>query len=513
MITGQNLVGGLWESNASDRIFQTANPKTKELLSPMFQEATSEQVTLAVEKAAAAFEAYAATSFEQRVELLKAIQDEIKQKKTEIIGTYQVESALPEGRAKGELQRTLDQIERFIELLKDGSFSQATIHTHGPDLRKMLFPMGPIVVFGASNFPLAFSTAGGDTISALAAGCPVIVKAHPYHAGTSELVAQAIHSALKNRGLPLSIFSHLGGQSHTVGSDLVTHAKVKGVGFTGSFFGGKALYDLAQKRSEPIPVFAEMGSINPVFILEHKLKSDENLAADLASSVTLGTGQFCTNPGVIIICDPSQESSLVRRMHEEMRKMELPPMVHANIELKFKEQIAELTARGKEVEYYFSDNNHAVIGVVSAFHFIENPSLSEEVFGPFSLIVHCHSLEEMVDVVAGLKGQLTATLLSSPEDQKAVQLLLPKVQAKVGRVLFEGVPTGVAVTQAMQHGGPYPATTDSRFTSVGSDAIYRWLHPLAFQDCPDELLPLALKKENPLGIQRRVNGVLTTEAV
>ena len=224
-------------------------------------------------------------------------------------------------------------------------------------------------------------------------------------------------------------------------------------------------------------------------------------------------GQFCTNPGVIIICDPSQESSLVRRMHEEMRKMELPPMVHANIELKFKEQIAELTARGKEVEYYFSDNNHAVIGVVSSFHFIENPSLSEEVFGPFSLIVHCHSLEEMVDVVAGLKGQLTATLLSSPEDQKAVQLLLPKVQAKVGRVLFEGVPTGVAVTQAMQHGGPYPATTDSRFTSVGSDAIYRWLRPLAFQDCPDELLPLALKKENPLGIQRRVNGVLTTEAV
>ena len=209
MITGQNLVGGLWESNVSDRIFQTANPKTKEYLSPMFQEATSEQVTLAVEKAAAAFEAYAATSFEQRVELLKAIQDEIKQKKTEIIGTYQVESALPEGRAKGELQRTLDQIERFIELLKDGSFSQATIHTHGPDLRKMLFPMGPIVVFGASNFPLAFSTAGGDTISALAAGCPVIVKAHPYHAGTSELVAQAIHSALKNRGLPLSIFSHL----------------------------------------------------------------------------------------------------------------------------------------------------------------------------------------------------------------------------------------------------------------------------------------------------------------
>ena len=420
---------------------------------------------------------------------------------------------MPEGRAKGELQRTLDQIERFISLLNEGSFSQATIHTQGPDLRKVLFPIGPIVVFGASNFPLAFSTAGGDTISAFAAGCPVVVKAHPYHAGTSELVAQAIQTAIQKMKLPHGLFSHLGGESHAVGSALVAHPLVKGVGFTGSFKGGKALYDLAQKRSEPIPVFAEMGSVNPMFILENKLKTDGTLAADLASSITLGTGQFCTNPGLIVLCDPENKSGFIDQIRKEINEIPLPPMVHANIEANYHEHLTALETINEDVQLHTSDNSHAAIGVVSAPHFKMNPSLSEEVFGPFSMIVCCQTLDEMIAVAEGLNGQLTATILGTEADQKAIGLLLPKVQPKVGRILFEGVPTGVAVTQAMQHGGPYPASTDSRFTSVGSDAIYRWLRPLAFQDCPDALLPLPLQNQNPLGVQRSVNGLLTNKAL
>jgi NADP-dependent aldehyde dehydrogenase len=370
-----------------------------------------------------------------------------------------------------------------------------------------------VVVFGASNFPLAFSTAGGDTISALAAGCPVIVKGHPYHAGTSELMAQAIHSALKKTGLPLELFSHLGGESHQIGSQLVRHPLIKGVGFTGSFTGGKALYDLAQKRSEPIPVFAEMGSINPIFILENKLKTDENLAADLSVSITLGTGQFCTNPGIIVICDSSNESSLVEEIKNKMATMELPPMVHSNIEARYKKQITHLSSSNSGVQVHLFNENDSALGVVSGADFIESPLLSEEVFGPFSLVVQCHSIDEMVNVAQVLKGQLTATILSTTEDQHNLKILLPKVQAKVGRILFEGVPTGVAVNQAMQHGGPFPATTDSRFTSVGSDAIYRWLRPIAFQDCPDLLLPVTLQNKNPLGILRNVNGILTTNAL
>jgi NADP-dependent aldehyde dehydrogenase len=353
MITGKNLVGGVWESSASEVVFKTVNPNTKEQLTTSFQEATSDQLSQAVEKASAAFEVYSTSSFQMRAQFLSAIQEEIKNNSNEILAIYQAESALPEGRAKGELQRTLDQIERFISLLNEGSFSQATIHTQGPDLRKVLFPIGPIVVFGASNFPLAFSTAGGDTISAFAAGCPVVVKAHPYHAGTSELVAQAIQTAIQKMKLPHGLFSHLGGESHAVGSALVAHPLVKGVGFTGSFKGGKALYDIAQKRSEPIPVFAEMGSVNPMFILENKLKTDGTLAADLASSITLGTGQFCTNPGLIVLCDPENKSGFIDQIRKEINEIPLPPMVHANIEANYHEHLTALETINEDVQLLY----------------------------------------------------------------------------------------------------------------------------------------------------------------
>jgi len=513
MIKTQNLVAGVWQNNPQATPFQTVNPKTDKPLKTVFQEATNAQVEESVNKAAAIFDLYAETTLEQRTQFLQAIQKELKAICLEILQTYQEESALPEGRAQGEFDRTLGQILRFVELLQEGSFVQATIHTAGPDLRKMLHPIGPIGVFGASNFPLAFSTAGGDTISALAAGCPVIVKAHPYHAGTSALVAEAIHNALLSCGLPPEVFSHLGGNSHEIGKQLVTHPLLKGVGFTGSFAGGKALYDLAQTREEPIPVFAEMGSVNPIFITEKRLIKDKSLTETLAQSITLGTGQFCTNPGLILFCDPQGKSDLFTRVSAHINPMQLPPMVHSNIQKNYQVQLEGLTQNKALQNLLKSESSDAAVGLISGKDLLNQMHLTEEVFGPFSLFVHCHSLEEMTAVAEKLSGQLTATLLAEEEEYPKIKSVLQKLKNKVGRLLFEGVPTGVAVTQAMQHGGPYPASTDGRYTSVGTDSIYRWLRPVAFQDCPNGLLPLALQNENPLSLLRNLNGKPTKEVI
>ena len=512
-MTGKNLIAGHWESNNQSNTFQTVNPKDKVSLPTLFQEATHLQIESAVQQAALRAQEMAKWSSVKKANFLSSIKAEIEANSANIIEMYQMESALPEGRSKGELQRTLDQIERFVELLQEGSYVQPILHTTGPDLRKMLQPIGPVVVFGASNFPLAFSTAGGDTISAFAAGCPVIVKAHPFHAGTSELVAQAILKAIEKCKLPKGIFSHLGGHSHAVGLQLVLHPLIKGVGFTGSFKGGKALYDSAQKRQNPIPVFAEMGSVNPVFVMQNRLESDENLPSALAQSVTLGTGQFCTNPGLIVICDPESKTNFGAALAKQVNELQLPPMVHASIQNQYDFQVESLKTNSALTALYFSAQCSAAIGVTTTTNFLKHSMLSEEVFGPFTLVVECVSVEEMKTVATHLEGQLTATLLGNDKDQKDLEALLPWVQEKVGRILFEGVPTGVAVTQAMHHGGPYPATTDSRFTSVGTDAIYRWLRPVSYQDCPQNLLPAALQNENPLHLMRKVNGIVTSSAI
>ena len=512
MIKVGNLVGGIWQTNPKAKTFQTFNPKTKKSISNEFEEASEEQIDQAVEKASSIFEFFSETSFSERIEFLKAIQNELNLKKDEILNIYQLESALPSARAEGEFQRTLGQIQEFIELLALGSFINPIINTNGPDLRKMLFPIGPIAVFGASNFPLAFSTAGGDTISAFAAGCPVIVKAHPFHAGTSALVAEAILNAIEYCSLPLEIFSHLGGMSHNVGSELVNHSALKGVGFTGSFIGGKALYDLAQKREEPIPVFAEMGSVNPIFITEKRLENDKNLSETLAQSIVLGTGQFCTNPGIIIFCDSKGKSDIVTQVNQKLKQMELPPMVHLNIESNYLKKIEDLN-NIKGLKIYKQSENIAALGLISASVLLENKELVSEVFGPFSLFVKCSSIKQMNELAKIIPGQLTGTLLSDKNDQVGLKKLVNQIKNKVGRLLFEGVPTGVAVTKAMQHGGPYPASTDGRFTSVGTDSIYRWLRPIVFQDCPNVLLPSALKDENPLALERSVNGQMTKKAI
>ncbi len=512
MIKAQNLVAGDWQDNPKSSTYQTVNPKTNKPLPTHFQEASSSQIQYALNKATAVFEYYASTSFKARIQLLKAIEKGLNLVSEELLQIYQDETALPKVRAEGELQRTIDQIQRFEKLLIEGSFLQPIINTKGPDIRKILHPIGPIAVFGASNFPLAFSTAGGDTISVFASGCPLIMKAHPYHAGTSAVVAQVIHKAIDSCGLPKEIFSHLGGTSNNVGMELINNPLLKGVGFTGSLSGGKSLYDLAQKRAEPIPFFAEMGSINPIFITEKRLATDKNIAKILAESIALGTGQFCTNPGMIIFCNSQDSSDIVSEVSQYLNKMTLSPMLHSNIEKRYLQQLKEIRD-DEAVSFFEIPSNIASVGKVSAASILNNKKYSDEVFGPFSLFVECKSMDEIQDIIDIIPGQLTGTILSHKDEYFQLLPLISKLKNRVGRLLFDGVPTGVAVTQAMHHGGPYPATTDGRYTSVGIDAIYRWLRPVAFQDCPNKLLPLALQNENPLGLYRSINGQLTKEVL
>lgn len=511
MIEGKSIINGEQVSGKNEIFFKTLNAENGKPLPEQYNNASSEEIEYACEIASQVFSEYAGMPAAVRASFLLQIKLELELNKNSILTQYQLESGYPLGRAEGEFARTLAQIESFSELLKEGSYVNAILDVgiEGvPDLRKMQYPIGPIVVFGASNFPLAFSTAGGDTISALAAGCPVILKGHPYHAGTSELVAQAILSAIQASGLPSGIFAHLHGESIGVGQRLVEHSKVKGVGFTGSYKGGKALYDIAQKRKEPIPVFAEMGSVNPVFILPNRLALDKELPSQIASSIQMGTGQFCTNPGLILVCGENT-NSFIEELTSEMLSGEISCMVHPNISRNYEHQVQNIKNQGVSIQRRSLDENCPALGVISGQKALEIPTILEEVFGPFSLVVQCSTVAELTAVTNILPGQLTATILGNSEELKQNKALITSVQQKVGRLLFNGVPTGVAVTPSMNHGGPFPASTDNRFTSVGVSSIQRWLRPICFQDCPHDLLPDALKNENPLQIVRMLNKQLT----
>ena len=495
MKTYQNLVAG--EAVSAESHFTTTAGK--------FAKATKQEVDNALEAAATSFVEYSQTSLKKRQEFLAAINKQLTSKREEILIAYQEESSLPLGRAEGEFGRTQGQIQSFIHLLERGEFLQAAIDrpTEGAALRKMLHPLGPVAVFGASNFPLAFSTAGGDTISAFAAGCPVIVKAHPFHPLTSVLVAQAIQAAVEETQLPKGVFSHLQSDEHLLGQLLVKHHLLKGVGFTGSYKGGRALYDLAQERVNPIPVFAEMGSINPMILYPSALKKT-NLVQQLGDSITLGGGQFCTNPGLLIaVGDTNTLDAFEAALSNYLKEKEAHPMVHLSILTRFKDQLQLL---GKSLNK--CEGKEAFLGVTTAKEFVESEVLKEEVFGPYSLLVRCENSAQVEEILESIDGQLTITLLGEEEDLLEIKSILPIAQQKAGRILFEGVPTGVAVTQTMTHGGPFPASTDGRFTAVGTDAIYRWLRPVSYQDCPNELLPLPLQDSNPWGIPQRINGTL-----
>jgi NADP-dependent aldehyde dehydrogenase len=389
-----------------------------------------------------------------------------------------------------------------------------------PDIRKMLVPLGPVVVFGASNFPFAYSTAGGDTATAFAAGCPVIVKAHPAHPQTGELVANAILHAAEKCGMPAGIFAHVYGASFEVGKALVEHKYTSAVGFTGSFIGGKQLADWANQRKVPIPVFAEMSSINPVFLLPEKMKTEAaSIAKMYSGSITLGVGQFCTNPGLIIGLESKELTVFTEELGKEINKIAPATMLHPGIFKSYrKKKDHALSQQGVDTVAFSEtkpelNQGSPTIASATGKTFLNNPVLHQEVFGPYSLVIRCKDMKEMLHVANQLEGQLTATLMATENDITIHDKLVEAVKDICGRLIINNAPTGVEVCLSMHHGGPFPATTDSRFGSVGADAIKRFARPIAFQNWSNNLLPEELKNENPLGIWRTVNSELSKSAI
>ena len=493
----------------------------------MFTDATSEEINQALEAAWRAFHEYRKLPLKRRADFMRSIGEELKNKEDELVQSAMKETNLPDARLKGELARTIFQLNQYGAAAENGEWLEARIDTAiedkkppKPDIRKMLVPLGPVVVFGASNFPFAYSTAGGDTACAFAAGCPVIVKAHPAHAQTSELVAKAIFKAVNQQKLPKGIFSHLHGASVEVGKALVTHEHTKAVGFTGSFAGGKQLFDWGNQRKVPIPVFSEMGSINPVFLLPGKLKSSsDDIAQTYAASITQGIGQFCTNPGLIIGIEGEDLQKFIKTLGVEIEKVAPLKMLHPGIAKAFDEK--RNTALQQENVTVISVSKTAkkenegtpTVATASGKDFLTNPVLHQEVFGPYSLVIRCKDMNQMTEVAKHLEGQLTSTLMATENDFVSNKELVEAVKDICGRFILNGVPTGVEVCLSMQHGGPFPATTDSRFTSVGADGIKRFARPIAFQNWENKFLPDELKNENPLNIWRTVNNELTKDSI
>lgn len=494
----------------------------------VYRDATKEEINEVMKKSQEALLQYKKFSLRQRADFMHTVAEELEEIRPVVVPAAMEESHLPEGRLNGELSRTIYQLNSYAQRVEDGAWMGVRIDTAiperkplpRPDLRKMMIPLGPVVVFGSSNFPFAFSTAGGDTACAFAAGCSVIVKAHPGHPHTSELVAGAILKGVQRSNMPDGVFAHVFGESFEVGKELVLHPLTKAVSFTGSWAGGRALFDLANQRPEPIPVFAEMGSINPVFLMPDKLKQEAQAIAKMyAGSITQGVGQFCTNPGLIIGMEGDSLNTFISLLSEEIKKTEPGDMLHPGIARAYLQKRKEaLEQKGVYTEAVSETKGEdmqgeATLASVSAATFLSNPVLHREVFGPYSLIIKCKDIEEMKQVALHIEGQLTSTLMASDTDMQKHAEIIENIIQICGRILMNGVPTGVEVCLSMQHGGPYPATTDSRFTSVGADGISRFVRPVCYQNFPDQLLPEELRDENPLGIWRTVNNVLTRERV
>jgi len=525
MITGKNYIGNVL-SSMGKVTFKTFNPQTNVENEIVYTEASDIEIKQAVQLATDAFSTFKTVSGTKKSIFLNEIANEIEALGDELIKTYCSETGLPEGRAIVERGRTVFQLRSFANLVKEGSWVEASIDTADPnrqpipkvDIRKMLVPLGPVVVFGASNFPLAYSTSGGDTAAAFAAGCPVIVKSHPMHAGTGELVASAIIKAVEKTGMPNGVFSNLNSKGIEVGVSLVKNPQVKAVGFTGSIRGGRALYDMAALRPEPIPVFAEMGSINPVVLLPEAVKNKGTEWAKIyAGSVTLGSGQFCTNPGLILGVKGDELTSFINVLSKEIVKIEPSCMLHPNIIGAYESNKAIMQQQaGLETKASFSNNvaenyGRQTITTVQGTTFLNNTALHQEVFGPFSMVVQCESIEQLQEIISNIEGQLTGTILAENAELEKYNTVVSALQNRVGRIIFNGVPTGVEVCPSMVHGGPYPASTDSRFTAVGINSIKRWVRPFSYQSWPNELLPHELKNENPLGLSRVVNGETTSK--
>ena len=520
-ITGAILVGA--EERTTGATFEAINPATGAAIGPVFHEAGAADVDAACALAAEAAPTYAATDLETRAKFLEAVAEAILALGDDLIVRAMAESGLPRPRLEGERGRTVGQLRLFASVVREGAFLDVTVDPAlpdraplpRPDLRRVNVGLGPVAVFGASNFPLAFSVAGGDTASAFAAGCPVVVKGHPAHPGTGELVARAIRAAVAASGLPAGVFSYLPGTTNDLGGALVADARIKAVGFTGSRGGGLALVRIAQNRAEPIPVYAEMSSVNPVILFPAAAASrGTELGKAYVASLTMGAGQFCTNPGMVIAIDGTDTDAFIAAASETLCGSTAQQMLAPNIYAAFAKGVdtlaghdkVETVARGLVGEG--QNQAQGALFATDTASFAADPVLGHEVFGSSSIIVRAKDWDEVAGLVRGLEGQLTATLLFDEADEELVAPLVPLLADKCGRILANGWPTGVEVSHAMVHGGPFPATSDSRTTSVGTLAIMRYLRPVCYQNLPDRLLPPALREANPFGVARRVDGTL-----
>lgn len=501
MLTGKHFIAGEWVAGAKTFSSMPVSGEPQ-----AFASGTPEDIDRAVQAAEKAFATYGATSRAERAAFLRRIADEIEARGAEITEVGSNETALPAARLKGERGRTTGQLRLFADHIEKGDYLDRR-HDEAlpdrkpaprPDLRMIQLPVGPVGVFGASNFPLAFSTAGGDTASALAAGCPVIVKGHPAHPGTGELVAQAVEAAIKACGMPDGTFSLVQGETREVGAALVQHPLIQAVGFTGSLGAGRALFDLASSRSNPIPFFGELGSINPVFLFDNALKArGEEIAKGWAGSLTMGVGQFCTNPGIAVGIDGPELDTYAETARDAMGDVGPQAMLTEGIANAFRSGSQKVKSAAGVTERHGSTcearNAAPALYETTGDTWLANEDLAEEVFGPLGILVRARDADQMLEIATQLHGQLTCTLQMDAADTGAAARLMPVLQRKAGRILANGFPTGVEVADAMVHGGPYPATTNFGATSVGTLAIRRFLRPVCFQNIASDLLPEDLR--------------------
>jgi NADP-dependent aldehyde dehydrogenase len=519
-LTGLSFLGTR-RGDKGGRSFQAANPATGEAVAPEYHSATQSDLDQAVRLAAEAFESYSRLSGKARAAFLRRCADGFDTRKQELAERAHLETALPMPRLLGEVGRTSGQLRLFASVVEEGSWVQARIDPAmpdrqplpRPDLRSMLRPLGPVAVFGASNFPLAFSVAGGDTASALAAGCPVVVKAHPAHPGTSEIAAQIMTEAVSAEGLHAGVFTMLFDAGVEIGSALVQHPLIKAVAFTGSLHAGRALMDLAARRPQPIPCFTEMSSGNPVFVLPSALrKGPAELAKNLFGSFTLGAGQFCTKPGIVLVPQAPEGQPFFDELKALVESSQPFTLLTAGIAKAYgtatstRAQQIPLAASSLIPEDAPGFHANSQLFTVCLDQLIGQPELADEIFGPDTLLVHCESTQDYVRAARSLDGHLTATIFGDEDDLVAHRELVEVLEQKAGRLIVNGFPTGVEVTHAMVHGGPYPSTSDPRFTSVGSQAIYRFAKPVCFQNFPQALLPAELQDSNSMGIRRLRDG-------
>jgi NADP-dependent aldehyde dehydrogenase len=524
---GRHLLGGQPVADGS-HVFFAVNPTSGEALSPDVHEALPEEVDQAFHLADGAFPALRAMGPARRAALLHAIADEILALGDALLERVGAETGLPPARLQGERTRTVNQTRLFADLIAEGSWVQAVIDRGDPtrqpqpkpDVRRMLIPIGPVAVFGASNFPLAIGVAGTDTVAALGAGCPVVVKAHPAHPGTSELLGGAIVRAIERTGAPAGSFSMLHGVGHAMGIAMVQHPLTRAVAFTGSFRGGRALFDAAAARPDPIPVFAEMGSLNPVFLLPGALaERAESIAQGFLQSVTLGVGQYCTNPGLAV----GVEGDGLRRFVDAAGRIASGTapgvMLHAGIAEAYRAGVERIeqtegvwvVGRGSDLPEAAVSRGGCVIFQTDVATLDQHEWLKEEVFGPASIVASAGGEADLLSLARKLDGHLTATVHGTAEDLERHADLVRILETKVGRIVFNGFPTGIEVCAAMHHGGPYPATTDSHFTSIGTGAILRFARPICYQNFPEEALPEPLRNRNAAGLWRMIDNVFTRD--